>query len=110
MRCQILQTVTSMIYDARSFYFDLTAELRRLRSPRYPQREWHRALERADNADLARAAMARNASEDADYFDHQHSYEMLEEDRDPDPRFLGQAYTAHRAKLARAARAEVISS
>jgi hypothetical protein len=95
--------VTSTIYDARSFYFDLTAELRRLRSPRYPQREWHRALECADRMDLARAVIARNASGDADYFADQHSYEMLEADRDPDPRFLGQAYTAHRAKLARAA-------
>ena len=35
-------------------------ELRRRQSPQYPERGFWRALERADNADLARAVMARN--------------------------------------------------
>jgi hypothetical protein len=40
-----------------SFYLDLTAELR-LHPPRYPQREFWRALEHADNADVVRAVTA----------------------------------------------------
>jgi len=97
-------TVTSTIHDARKFCLDLARELRRLHSPRYPQREFFRALECADNADRARAVTTRNGSRDADYFDRQHSYEMPEEDRDPDPRFLEKAYSRHRSQLARAAR------
>jgi hypothetical protein len=100
--------VTSTIHDARKFCLDLIKELRRLRSPRYPQREWHQALKRADNADLARAVMARNGSDDAGYCDHQHSYEMLESDRDHDPRFLGREYSARRVHAARRAAAEAI--
>ena len=96
--------MTSTIHDARKFCLDLARELRRLRSPRYPQREFFRALECADNADRARAVTTRNGSRDADYFDRQHSYEMPEEDRDPDPRFLEKAYSRHRSQLARAAR------
>jgi hypothetical protein len=48
--------------------------------------------------------MARNGSDDADYFGPQNSYQMLEGDRDSDPRFLGPP-----SKAARAARAEAIS-
>jgi hypothetical protein len=71
--------VTS-IYDARKFRLDLIKELQRLRSPQYPQREFWLALELVDHADVVRAVTARNASGDADYFDHQHSFEMLEAD------------------------------
>ena len=98
-------TVTSTIHDARKFCLDLIKELRRRHCPRYPQREFFRALERADNADPARAVTTRNSSGDANYFDRQHSFQMHEEDRDPDPRFLGKAYSGHRSQLARAARA-----
>jgi hypothetical protein len=57
--------VTSTIYDARNFYLDLTKELQRLRFPRYPQREFWRALELADHADVVRAVTAINAAQDA---------------------------------------------
>jgi hypothetical protein len=104
LQCNTTQTVIATIHDARKFCIDLAIELRRLRSPRYPQREFFRALERADNADRARAVTTRNGSGDADYFDRQHTFEMPEQDRDPDPRFLGKAYSGHRSQLARAAR------
>jgi len=80
-------TVTATIHDARSFYLDLTKELQRLHSPRYPQREFWRALELADHADVVRAVTAINASEYADYFDRQQSREFTDLD-DVDSRYL----------------------
>lgn len=59
-----------------AFTLILTMELRRRQCPRYPEREFWRALELADNADLARAIAALNAEEDADYFVRQRSYEF----------------------------------
>ena len=90
------------IYDARSFYLDLTAQLLRLQSPRYPEREFWRALELADNADLARAIAALNAELDADYFDRQRSYEYT--DLDFDPRYLDGRHSPENAERAAHAR------
>jgi hypothetical protein len=80
---------------------DLIKELQRLRSPRYPQREFWQALEHADNADVVRAVMAVNASEDAYYFDRQQSCEFTDLD-DVDSRYLIAGYSPEKA-LARAA-------
>jgi hypothetical protein len=40
--------VTWTVYDARIFYLDLTKELQRLHSPRYPERQFFLALEHAN--------------------------------------------------------------
>jgi hypothetical protein len=112
-------SVTS-IYDAHSFYLDLTKELQRLRSPHYPQREFFRALEHADHADIVRGVTAINAAQDACYFERQQSSSFTDLD-DVDSRYLVAGYSPEKAvargvyaygckKAARAARAEAISS
>jgi hypothetical protein len=88
--------VTSTIHDARNFYLDLTKELQRLHSPRYPQREFWLALGLADQADVLRAVMAVNASEDAYYFDRQQSREFTDLD-DVDSRYLIAGYSPEKA-------------
>jgi predicted metal-dependent phosphoesterase TrpH len=87
--------VTSTIYDARNFRLDLIKELERRNSPRYPQREFWRALELADSADVVRAVTAINASEDAYYFDRQQSRVFTDLD-DVDSRYLIAGYSPTR--------------
>jgi hypothetical protein len=70
--------VTSTIYDARNFYFDLTVELRRLRSPPISATRMVSGFGACRQRGLGAISGGRNASRDAEYFDHQHSYEMLE--------------------------------
>jgi predicted metal-dependent phosphoesterase TrpH len=88
--------VTSTIYDARNFRLDLIKELERRNSPRYPQRDFWRALELADSADVTRAVTAINASEDAYYFDRQQSRQFSDLD-DVDPKYLIAGYSPERA-------------
>jgi hypothetical protein len=110
--------VTS-IYDAHSFYLDLTKELQRLRSPRYPQREFFRSLEHVDHADIVRGVTAINAARDSDYFQRQQTTFFTDLD-DVDSRYLVAGYSPEKAvargvhaysckKAARAARAERVS-
>jgi hypothetical protein len=87
--------VTSTIYDARNFRLDLIKELQRRNSPRYPQREFWRALELADSADITRAVTAINASEDAYFFDRQQSRQFTDLD-DVDSRYLIAGYSPER--------------
>jgi hypothetical protein len=90
-----IATVTS-IYDARRFRLDLIKELRRRNSPRYPQRDFWRALERADSADVVRAVTAVNAAEDFYYFDRQQSRRFNDLD-DVDSKYLIAGYSPEKA-------------
>jgi hypothetical protein len=88
------------VHDPRHFYLDLTYELRRRALPKFPQREFWNALEFADRLDCARAIQDRNSEDDADYFEDQHSFEMLESDRDPDPRYYNMRHAPKTAQQA----------
>jgi hypothetical protein len=110
--------VTS-IFDVHSFRLDLIKELQRRNSPHYPEKDWHRALEHADHADVMRAVTAINAAQDSSYYDRQGSCEFADLD-DVDARYLVAGYSpekavaraayAHSCKRAvRAARAEAVS-
>jgi hypothetical protein len=112
--------VTSAIYDARNFRLVLMKELQRLHSPRYPQRDFWRALERAEHADVVRAVTAVNAAEDVCYFDRQQSRSQSTEMDEIDSRYLNSGYSPAKAKAraahlhtckktARAKRAEAVS-
>jgi hypothetical protein len=88
--------VTSTIHDAQRFRLDLIKELQRLHCPRYPQREFWRALELADSSDIIRAVTAANASEDVYYFDRQQSRSFTDLD-DIDSRYLVAGYSPEKA-------------
>lgn len=112
--------MTSTIYDARLFRLDLIKELQRRHSPRYPQRDFWRALERADSADVVRAVSAVNATENVCYFDRQQSRSQSTELDEIDSRYLNSGYSREKAKAraahlhtckkaARAKRAEAVA-
>jgi hypothetical protein len=66
------------VYSAHLFFVDFTTELQKRQYPRFGERPWWQALDAADEEDLQRLVIARNAEFDSDYFARQQAngYEL----------------------------------